>query len=543
MRNFQITKIDKKIFSLWKEIYPTAAFAFGLNQFGGEMWLPSKQNKAKALKAIESIKQVDKKDFDALKFLESHRENILFEEPTNAPQQISNSIYEHALIEGHDRHTLALAKAGIKLIEIEEKIWNKSWPLEIKILTALECNAVLKLIESAKNYIKSEALNLLENKIKFWLVKCGCKLRRCDFNDIFPLLKKDGEGFGREKIYPKLLKSLYDFEESPKEIESLALKWLHQELKVFNSTIDYLSKKFKCKPKLKEIIKKGKKLFLIKKEELIAVVKKIREILKKIAEKELIKITPKYDVRIVETPKYLVPFMPTAAMQAFNAFKKPWCAFFVTTDQRGSPSNTLPQIVQTIVHEEYGHCVNFLNTFNAFVVKPRLIHVLSNNLDVPITEGLSFHREKEALEIFEILAEQSAKDYYLEFEKFVRKYGSMKDFIQFLHLVVSEWRILRFLRAICDVRVNTGKQRFDAFVEWASLETNLDPKLIYNQTFFFQKMPGYAPCYSIFGQRLCELQKKALKKGIERVEFNTFVASIGFPPRTSFEKIIKKRFF
>jgi len=55
-------------------------------------------------------------------------------------------------------------------------------------------------------------------------------------------------------------------------------------------------------------------------------------------------------------------------------------------------------------------------------------------------------------------------------------------------------------------------------------------------------MPGYAPCYSIFGQKLKEYQAKAIKKGHTQKEFNTYVASIGFPARSIFEKRLKKKF-
>ena len=80
------------------------------------------------------------------------------------------------------------------------------------------------------------------------------------------------------------------------------------------------------------------------------------------------------------------------------------------------------------------------------------------------------------------------------------------------------------------------------FVEWAAKYTGLEKKRIYDQTFFFQENPGYAPCYSIFGQRLRDLQARALRKGVSRVEFNTFVASQGFPGRTILEEEIKRKF-
>ena len=105
-----------------------------------------------------------------------------------------------------------------------------------------------------------------------------------------------------------------------------------------------------------------------------------------------------------------------------------------------------------------------------------------------------------------------------------------------------KWRMVRFLRAVSDVRLNLEKQNFPQFIEWGHKKTGLSKKLVYDQTIHFQENPGYAPCYSMFGQKLRKLQAKAIRKGITQREFNTFVASSGFPARSLFEKKIKKKF-
>jgi uncharacterized protein (DUF885 family) len=199
--------------------------------------------------------------------------------------------------------------------------------------------------------------------------------------------------------------------------------------------------------------------------------------------------------------------------------------------------------MQTLIHEEYGHCVNFMNSYRCFLRPLRITEVLDSSLSTPITEGISFFRELESLETFRRLEAAGARD-GLESSLIeqVEKVCGFSDFVDGLEFEVLQWRMVRFLRAVCDSRVNRERQSYPDFIEWAHKKTGLSKKLVFDQTFHFLERPGYAPCYSIFGQRLRELQAKAMKKGISRVEFNTFVASSGFAARTVFEKRLRKEF-
>jgi hypothetical protein len=64
--------------------------------------------------------------------------------------------------------------------------------------------------------------------------------------------------------------------------------------------------------------------------------------------------------------------------------------------------------------------------------------------------------------------------------------------------------------------------------------------MIYNQTWIFLEAVGYAPCYSIAGDKISKMQQQALEKGISLLDFNTFVSSLGFPPWGTFEKRVQQ---
>jgi hypothetical protein len=64
--------------------------------------------------------------------------------------------------------------------------------------------------------------------------------------------------------------------------------------------------------------------------------------------------------------------------------------------------------------------------------------------------------------------------------------------------------------------------------------------MIYNQTWIFLESVGYAPCYSIAGDKIRKLQQQAIKKGISQIDFNTYVASLGFPAPELFEQKVQQ---
>jgi hypothetical protein len=268
----------------------------------------------------------------------------------------------------------------------------------------------------------------------------------------------------------------------------------------------------------------------------------LRDKLRGVIERNLVRISPRYNVKVVETPAYLVPFIPSAAMDAYDTLtENPFCIFFVTTDENFAPPGSLAELFQTLVHEEYGHCVNFINSAVEFVNPLSILEKVNTTFHYPISEGISFHRELESLRLLQTLtAKKRLSHNERKLLTVIEGFRESRKFLKELEFVVYEWRIIRFLRAIGDVRINTGKQGIAEFVDWAHNETGLSKNMVFNQIFIFQSSPGYAPCYSIGGMVLRRFQDLAKKHGMDTIKFNTFVCSLGAPPRTFFEQKLGK---
>ena len=122
----------------------------------------------------------------------------------------------------------------------------------------------------------------------------------------------------------------------------------------------------------------------------------------------------------------------------------------------------------------------------------------------------------------------------------IRSYNDPKLFLMEFEFTILRWRVIRFLRAIGDVRINMHKQSLTEFINWAAEYSGLSKKFIFDQIFLFQVRPGYAPCYSIVGNSIQVLQAKAKDRGRSEIGFNTFASSLGFPTRAVFEQKLKE---
>ncbi len=536
---------EKEAFELWKELSPGSAFGAGLKQYAGHIWIPTHSNIKNALMRINKLEK--KSDSVVKKFLATIRRGLITEEPHDPPSEILNTFYTHLVIEGiNEKHIMSLAEQSLNFLGVQEDLWDKKWPVEFQIFSSQACDGAKSLIETIKKKCKrkevKQALTAVQKRLDVWKKNTAfVKLKRNDFTEIYPILKKRSKGLGRKNTYRATIKDLYDYIETPEEMEKLALSWIDEELPTFKKVLQKIAKRYKCKTTVEDIEKAIEKNQYVAPKTLVKTITSLRKALQKLADAEWVKITPKYDVRVIETPDYLVPFLPTAAMQTFNTLTKPFCLYFATTDTKASPSTALPDVAQTTIHEEYGHCVNFLNSYTTG--KPRIIEIIGSSLDTPITEGISFYRELESLKTFRrILTRGAHNKIERDVIKEIEKHCTLEEFYEGLEFIVMQWRMVRFLRALSDVRINLEKQTFPQFIEWAHKKTGLTRKLIYDQTIHFQENPGYAPCYSMFGQKLRQMQTQAVKKGFTQKEFNTFVASAGFPARSIFEERIKKKF-
>jgi len=237
-----------------------------------------------------------------------------------------------------------------------------------------------------------------------------------------------------------------------------------------------------CEANSESVMQALRKEKSLKVNHLIPYINKVRKLLVKIVNNRVVGVNPKYSTKAAETPTYLSGVSPSGGAFSFDILTTtPKHTFLATTDPRRDPSTVPSDLVNLLVHEEYGHCVHYSNSSRGYGAKPALVEMLNSILGSAISEGMSF---------------------------------------QFF---TKAWRMTRFLRVIGDARINSRKQDLPDFVEWASKETGLSKSMIYFQVFPAHQGigPGYASTYAIIGESIRKIQNAAKEKDKDLVKLNT----------------------
>ena len=519
----------------------------GVSQCAGKFFVPSKDNLAiaenKLVRLLELVENEGQR-----RLVQSYLTSLRFNEPYMMPSRAANAFFAHLVKEGLvPRHLTSLAtQVEEALGAYSDMLSGKKWSTEIRILTCQTTDYLLGILDTILVETKDEnvkkSLAAVKLKASKYRKHFGIKgIKRGDYSEVYPIIKSKGGRIRRKAIYPELLADMWGYPETADEIEEKGTRWLRKELPTLQRMTRRLARAYGVKPAVEAIDEEINRRKGIPRHEALQFVKKTRSILRKVFEDNVVRITPKYETRVIETPQYLVNLITTAAMMPFDGLiGKPFNVFFITTDPSVSSSVNVPELIQSILHEEYGHAVNYSNSVTRFAANPSLLEIISSTISTHISDGISFHRELEFAEMLRRLSlKKKPSNEETELLRILKGKDDTETMLLENEFIVQKWRILRFLRAIFDVRINMEKESVADFVEWAHKETGLSEKMIYNETWGFLETVGYAPCYCIAGDVIRKLQTLALKKGVSLVEFNTYVSSLGFPPREIFERRIK----
>jgi len=543
-----MSPIEKEIFEVWKEAYPNTAYTQGLENYAGRILVPSEENLARLKKRIENLRKKTT-DKGHVKFLNSIYMDLDFYEPYKLPSAATDAYFYHRVKEGiHVEHMKSLVASTCKALK-QARIWldKRKWPIEVRIITKQKTDGLIGVLNTIKNdttdnSLKKELEEVIKEANEYLKAFPAEGIKEGDFTEIFPVLQRQGGDIGHKKVYPKILKDQFDYPETAEEIEEKALKWMKIWQPKLLETTKKLAAKYGIPPSVDRVEEEMTKRRNVPRSQILTFVENFRTVAQKVFNKHIVRITPKYNTKIIETPQYLINFIPTGAASPLNqATEEPFNLFFISTDEKRSPASSVPDLMQLVLHEEYGHCVNFSNSSTAFGAEPSPLDILDTNLSLPISDGIAFYRELEFVNLLKTLVKR--RDLDSDEKKLLEILrGDADDETMILEneYVMLAWRMIRFLRAIFDSRVNMGKQTVADFVQWGNKETGLTEKKIYDQTFLFLSMVGYAPCYSMAGEALRELQELAIKNGKRVIDFNTYASSLGFLGRTLFEEKLLK---
>jgi len=530
--------MEKEVFELWKELNPVGAFAQGLEDCAGGLFIPTPKAVEETLCRISKIRADSELE---RRLLDNFKTSLLHTEPPHIPSTCLWAIFYHMVLEGPaGDHMPDLLERVRRMLDSSSEILKDEWPPEIRILAYLEARGLYIILDSliSSNPFLKVAVEELKKRVEDYADRYRMVgILKGTYEEIYPLLAEQ-EVYLRREEYSEIVKNLYGYPYAPGEIEERALTWLKEEMKPFAGVLGEISEITGALPEVPAIERSLQK---IPGEKVGEFLKGLREALLPVVRKNLVEVPEGYRTDLMKTPEYLRPLIPTAAMTPMGTLTgEPKNIFFYTVDEEATPSDLL----LSQVHEEYGHAVHYTDSALNLKGENTLLERIDTTFSLPISEGISFHREVEFLELLERIQNGEGGEEEMRLKEFLERHypGGFERALVEISYQVHKWRFIRFLRALSDVRINTGKQSLYQFVEWAHRYTSLNREDIFNQIFIFQETPGYAASYSIGEEAVVKIQKMGEKAGLDRKEINTEIASRGFLPLDMFLEWFEERY-
>ncbi len=537
--------LDKEIIQLWKDLSPSGAYIVGWNDCAGRLFIPSEQNLKGALERVRSLRRRAENDVQA-KVLDSMEASLLFSEPQPVLDDIVGAIFAHLTKEGVDaKHMTSLLSDSSKAIDATQRRFRSvKVPAAVKALALYRLDGVIEILDALKKATKNKVLkkdcDRLAEKARKFLNDFQLEgFGKGTFEEVEAVFKRYKFDLGREKFYRLALEAGFDYTESPGELEQRALSWIDEELPKYRDIVNRLAKYYKCGETPDAVEKKVVERQRLNPKQLLSITNSLRKTIQEFANESVVRINSRYRTKVIETPPFLSGVLPTGAAGFFDTFsKKPFQLYYLTTDPRRDPAKSVSQLINLLVHEEYGHCVNHSNSAFRFGGRASELELLPTLLSGPITEGLSFNLERVFLEATLALeGKESLTPVEKRYVKALERFGGLHLVNMELELETRKWRLIRFLRVVGDVRINTNKQGLFEFIDWANKHTGVPRSNVYFQLFPAHEgmFPGYATAYAVVGQEIRAIEEK-IPDQKKRLKFLTYVESIGFPPRSVYRK-------
>lgn len=345
-----------------------------------------------------------------------------------------------------------------------------------------------------------------------------------DFATLWAVLKEGDtrQGPTRAKGYPQTLQNYYTLDQSADQVEQAAMDWMLIDMPV---TLDLAQRigsslGLSAESSLQTVWDAQSKKYAID-----FTTEKMQEVLKACndyGQQQIIGFTDKDIVKFDATPDYLVNLVTGGEDFAVDYLTDhPFSQLYLTA----SKNTSLLTMINILVHEA-SHGFNFVMSAR----KASALFNLNTSLEVPMTEGQAYYREYQYYAGAAALLGKT--DLTPAEEAYLNLYGSNEkeqaQAILCAELETYVWRIIRYIRALCDVRVNGAKQTYTDFIAWASDFTGLSEETLHGECFTFLASPGYAPCYAIGGAVYGNMSTAGYRNGVSELDFNTQSSSLGF---------------
>ncbi len=534
--------VIQEVIAIWKDYDPVEGYAAGFDDCKGRMFTPTDREKADILRRIENARSglAEIRDEElrkaANKLLSSINVAIAYDSPEEQVLGFSIALW-YAILKGEQGESFVgkLLEQALEILEFEHSRWqDHKFSGEVRKACVDACSfleAILITLASESPALVG-AINELSMSVANFRSLFSFPVRHPDsFEELLAFLEANSCEPSENRLYPQMIEHLFDYGVTVEEIYSQSRRLLGEELALAKDVISSLGSELGVAEgaSLGDAYETVSRRYEIE-GAVVEAAQKMMEVLNRFVDGYIQDLGVQPDILPEATPAFLKPLVTSGATVALDYMKeRPSVRIYVTEEKNTSWLTML----NVLVHEA-AHAYN--PSILAGVSSVPTLTKLKSWLAIPFYEATAFHRE---LELFEAIKEESQHPQGLGkiqqelLEMFDTPRFPLRDDVMAFELETRVWRIIRALRTICDVEVNTGKRTYVDFIRWASAHTGLTKEFIHNECFTFLSSPGYTPSYSFCGSLYSELQKEAAEqRGVSRFSFNTQANHMGLLPWT-----------
>ncbi|MGA1819872.1 MAG: hypothetical protein ACMUHU_02565 [Thermoplasmatota archaeon] len=522
-------------FQLWKGLRPGDAYLSGIDEAGGTLFIPTRENIRSKRSELDAIWR-STLDISLRSLLRWSRCDLDMQEPQRPPFDIHRTAAGHIIKGGIQNPLLQplLRQSRTYLERAASDLRVKRWPLETQFLTLSALDRLKDLLKGLpRSSTISEPVKDLLGMVKEYgeLFPLG-DISRYGHEDVVSTLEEGDGHVGRGDIYPRILGELYGCPDRAAVIEGSLLLELYSEIPGLKRSMEGLSDIYGTDPDLYDIDVEIASQRRIRVQETIPCIENIRNSMIYWGIRRLVDYPHEVDVGFIETPSYLRSCIPTMRMVNMDGLPaRPRTDLFITLDPGSYRPLSFPDLVLMISKEELGGRAHYLNSYLRPLENVKGTDLLSPSLMGATTMGFAMAR---GLEVLGMLRDMSSRRTELLKDEMVlvesiELYCPLDDLVSDLEFLLFKERVLDLVKAVADIRVNSGKESILEFMRWAQIISGLGEAVILDAIWDAVSNPGlYASGMSIsIGIRKASHEK--LDQGVSPREFNTYSTSLGFP--------------
>lgn len=529
--------VINELIEIWADYAPVAGYAAGLDSCKGKIFIPTdyalrdiKRRSDAARDKLNGITETDLR-YACGKFLNCINRDLKFIRPDQQINRCAEGLWFILIKSDHlEGFVATYLENAEKVIESDLRVWKgRTFTVETSracFNSAEFLLATLTILKSLNTGVSAQIDSVSSQVAEYKSVFHVEGINTNKFCELFKLFESRTKGPSKTDGYEAMLDELYDYGMTAEEIASESRHLLDEELMVVRVLAERIAEQLSLPTNsdLEKVYAAMGECYDVS-GDTIGIAQGMMKVINEFTAESLQDLSPGEFVVPEEAPPFLSPLITSGATVVLdNLTAKPLGKVYLTAKSNVSWLTMLNVLVHEGVHAYQG------------VMSPRSatspLLKLMTHLSIPLSEGMAFYREWEIyVAVIGILRASNPSPVQQEM---LNLFGSSDPERQrratAFEMETRIWRVIRLLRAVCDVEVNLGNQSYVDFIKWASSYTGLGRNFIHDQCFTFLANPGYAPSYAICGTIYGRLQEEKIKQGLPKKSFNTQACSMGFYP-------------